>query len=57
MQETYQEIKDRLEIQKDYSILNIACFACEQVGHLVKDCELVQYKIGSAKEVIDIVNT
>src|SRR5690242_9284552 len=36
-------IKDQIGICKDYSMLEITCYSCNQKGHFSKDCHKIHF--------------
>ena len=41
--EKFCEIKDKILIQNDYSLLRLRCFHCRSLKHTIKNCHLLHY--------------
>lgn len=39
-------IRDKIVFYKDYSIIGIECYVCEEKGHLSLNCPKVHYIVG-----------
>ncbi|KAL4487721.1 hypothetical protein ABPG73_004981 [Tetrahymena malaccensis] len=42
--EKYQELKDKLNLNENYSCVNVYCQSCKSSSHLLRDCPLFFYK-------------
>ncbi|KAL4499229.1 hypothetical protein ABPG72_006815 [Tetrahymena utriculariae] len=42
--EKYQELKDKLNLNENYSCVNVFCQSCKSSSHLLRDCHLFFYK-------------
>ncbi|KAL4469170.1 hypothetical protein ABPG72_008910 [Tetrahymena utriculariae] len=42
--EIYQELKDKLNNDQDYSSSGIFCYCCKSSGHIIKDCPIFFYR-------------
>ncbi|EWS73856.1 cation channel family protein (macronuclear) [Tetrahymena thermophila SB210] len=42
--EKYQELKDKLNLNENYSCVNVFCQSCKSNQHLLRDCPLFFYK-------------
>lgn len=41
--EIYFQIKDSIELNRDYSILDISCYSCGKSDHLIHECPFIHY--------------